>query len=226
MAAHRQNPADKLREYSITELEQIAEKFHDGIGDRFEIPIDVDLLLEDIKGVDLDIWPGLQANYGMLGMTGFNPNTGILSIYIDGQLADSSAGIRRYRMTVAEELAHIIIHRPAIEAVETPEDFKHIQTHDRWYLYERNAKWLAAAILMPASHVLRDAEKMYSEMITALPENMKYTNPEAIKKMIKSKLADKYDVSLMSMHYRLDKWPINVISKIEEAMKNQFDFLE
>lgn len=226
MAAHRQNPADKLREYSITELEQIAEKFHDGIGDRFEIPVDVDLLLEGIDGVDLDIWPGLQANYKMLGMTGFNSDTGILSIYIDDQLADSSSGIRRYRMTVAEELAHIIIHRPAIEAVEKPEDFKHIQSHDRWYLYERNAKWLAAAILMPASHVLRDAEKMYIEMISVLPGNMKFTNPEAIKKMITSKLADIYDVSFMSMHYRLDKWPINVISKIDEAMKNQFDFLE
>ncbi|MBW8016437.1 MAG: ImmA/IrrE family metallo-endopeptidase [Planctomycetes bacterium] len=226
MAAHRQNPADKLREYSITELEQIAEKFHDGIGDRFEIPVDVDLLLEDIDGVDLDIWPGLQANYRMLGMTGFNRHTGILSIYIDDQLADSSAGIRRYRMTVAEELAHIIIHRPAIEAVEKPEDFRHIQNHDRWYLYERNAKWLAAAILMPASHVLRDAGKMYTEMISALPADMKYTNPEAIKKMITSKLAAMYDVSVVSMHYRLEKWPINVISKIDEAMKNQFDFLE
>lgn len=192
MAAHRQNPADLLREYTAAELERKAKQFHDGISARFEIPVDVDKLLEDIDGVDLDIWPGLQANHKMLGMAGFNPDTRILSIYIDDRLADPSAGIRRYRMTVAEELAHTIIHRPAIEAVRTPEDFKLIQSHDKWYIYERNAKRLAAAILMPASHVLKDAQELYSEMISALPPNMKFSNPEAIKKMITSKLADMY----------------------------------
>lgn len=183
-------------------------------------------MLEDIDGVDLDIWPGLGANHKMLGMAGFNSDTEILSIYIDDQLADSSSGIRRYRMTVAEELAHTIIHRPAIEAVRTPHDFKLIQSDKRWYNYERNAKRLAAAILMPASHVLRDAGKLYNEMISALPVNMKYTNPEAVKKMITSKLANMYEVFLISMQYRLGEWPINVVSKIDEAMKNQFDFLE
>jgi len=226
MAAHRQNPVDLLREHTAAELEHKAKQFHDGIGDRFEIPVDVDLLLEDIDGVDLDIWPGLQANHKMLGMTGYNPDTKILSIYIDDCLADSSAGIRRYRMTVAEELAHIIIHRPAIEAVRTPEDFKLIQSHSKWYKYERNAKRLAAAILMPPSNILRDAQELYSEMISALPSEFKFSNPEAIKKMITSKLADIYEVSIMSMNIRLGEWPIKVITKIDQAMDNQFDFLE
>jgi Zn-dependent peptidase ImmA (M78 family) len=226
MAAHRQNPADLLREYTIVELEQIADKFHGRLGEKFGIPVDIDLLLENTEGVDLDIWPGLAANHELLGMAGINPDTDILYVYIDDELADRSASIRRYRMTVAEELAHILIHRPAIEAVKTVIDFKLIQNHQKWHLYERNAKRLAAALLMPASFILGDARELYSKMIKSLPNLHKYSNPDAIKKIIASLLAERYLVSVESMRYRLKEWPINVFDKIDQAMKNQFDFLE
>ncbi|MHB0945692.1 MAG: ImmA/IrrE family metallo-endopeptidase [Sedimentisphaerales bacterium] len=226
MAAHRQNPADLLREYTATELEHIADGYHSGIGGRFEIPVDIDVLLENTPGVDLDIWPGLAANHSMLGMTGIDSETNRIFVYIDDKLADTSASMRRYRMTVAEELAHILIHRPAIEAVSTVEDFRFIQNHPKWYIYERNAKRLAAALLMPASSVLNDARKLYSKMIDSLPVELKHSNPEAIKGMMASLLADKYEVSVGSMSFRLNEWPINVLAKIDHAMKNKFNFLE
>lgn len=140
MAAHRQNPADFLREYSVTELEHIADKFHDGLGEKFDIPVDIDLLLENTEDVDLEIWPGLAANHKMHGMAGIDPDTKKIFVYIDDKLADTSAYKRRYRMTVAEEFSHILIHRPAIEAVTTVKDFKAIQEHPKWYIYERNTK--------------------------------------------------------------------------------------
>jgi len=226
MAAHRQNPADLLREYTVAELEHIADKYHSGIGGKFEIPVDIDLLLENTSSVDLDIWPGLAANHNLLGMSGINPDTNVIYIYIDDKLADTSASMRRYRMTVAEEFAHILIHRPAIEAVKTAEDFKLIQNHPKWYIYERNAKRLAAALLMPAPYLLKDAPELYSEIITRLPEPYKFSNPEAIKNKITGLLADKYLVSVESMRYRLKEWPIDVLDKIDQAIKNQFDFLE
>jgi Zn-dependent peptidase ImmA (M78 family) len=226
MAAHRQNPADLLREYSIPELEHIAEDFHNTSGRKFEIPVDVDLLLENTKDVDLDIWPGLAANHNLLGMAGINPDTNIIYIYIDDKLADTSALMRRYRMTVAEELAHILLHKPAIEVVKTAEDFKLIQNHPKWYLYERNAKRLAAALLMPAPYLLKDAPELYGEIIARLPEPYKFSNPDAIKNKITSLLADKYLVSVESMRYRLKEWPMNVLDKIDQAIKNQFDFFE
>jgi hypothetical protein len=224
MAAHRQNPADLLHEYSVAELECIAEKFHGGLGDKFEIPVDVDLLLESADGVDLDVWPGLSANHKLLGMAGIDPATKIIFVYIDDKLADTSANTRRYRMTVAEELAHILIHRPAIEAVKTVEDFELIQGHHKWHSYERNAKRLAAALLMPAPYLLKDARELYGKIITVLPDP--YMFPDLIKNKIIGLLADKYLVSVESMKYRLKEWPISVIDKIDKAVDNKFDFLE
>ena len=226
MAAHRQNPADLLREYTAAELEHIADKFHSGKGGKFEIPVDIDFLLENTNGVELDIWPGLAANHNLMGMAGFNPAENIIYIYIDDKLADTSANKRRYRMTVAEELAHILIHRPAIEAVKTTEDFKLIQSHPKWYIYERNAKRLAAALLMPAVYILKDANELYSKMIDGLPESLKFSNPDAIKKMMINLLADRFEVSVETMRYRLKEWPINILDKIDQAMKGQFNFLE
>ena len=226
MTAHKQNPADLLREYTVVELEQIADKFHGRLGEKFGIPVDIDLLLENTEGVDLDIWPGLAANHELLGMAGINPDTAILYVYIDDELADKSASIRRYRMTVAEELAHILIHRPAIEAVKTVIDFKLIQNHQKWHLYERNAKRLAAALLMPAPYLLKDAPELYSEIIACLPEPYRFSNPDAIKNKITGLLAERYLVSVESMRYRLKEWPINVLDKIDQAVKKQFDFLE
>lgn len=213
MAAHRQNPADLLREYTAAELEHIADKYHSGTGGKFEIPVDIDLLLENTDGVDLDIWPGLAANHKLLGMAGINPATNVIYIYIDDKLADTSANKRRYRMTVAEELAHILIHRPAIEAVKTIQDFKLIQSHDKWHRYERNAKRLAAALLMPASYILNDVRELYSKMIESLPDSHKYSNLNAIKKTLVNLLADRYEVSVETMNIRLDEWPVGVFKK-------------
>ena len=59
----------------------------------------------------------------------------------------------------------------------------------------------------------------------AIPEDMRYSNPAAVQKWVVSKLADKYDVSFMSMQFRLNEWPIKVLEKIEDAMRGHLDFL-
>jgi len=57
-------------------------------------------------------------------MVGVDLDTGEIIIYIDETLATSESLLRRYRMTVAEELAHLILHRKAIESVRDPTDFQ------------------------------------------------------------------------------------------------------
>jgi hypothetical protein len=227
MTAHRTNPADLLRTYSVAELERIAEEYHGKSGDGFYIPVDIDLLVEKREDVDLDIWPGMQANHKLLGMVGINPQEEKkIRIYIDADLADRAEMRNRYRMTIAEELAHVLLHRPAIESVAHPDDFKFIQTHPQWYEYERNAKRLAAALLMPAQYLIEDARKLYTEIIHKLPVQYKYTNASAVQKTIVAALAKRYEVSFQSMEYRLNEWPIQVLRKIDEAMKNQMSFLD
>lgn len=228
MAAHRNNPVDKLRTYNISELERIAVSYLKDNGHSGSVPVDIDELLEKVPGVDLDIYPALAANHGLLGMAGVDDD-GVLTVYIDDKLADRSSALRRYRMTVAEELAHIILHRDAIEAVREPAHFKALHSHPEWYRCERNAKWLAAALLMPADHLIRDSSEQFQQIMRALakvePEPIMPSSDTIVKHM-GGRLADKYLVSAQSMGYRLNDWPVEVTSKVDNAIRDGLDFLD
>lgn len=224
MSAHRQNPADLLRKYTAAELERIAEQYHSRAADGFTIPVDIEYIIETTPGIDLDVYLRLKANHGILGMAGVNAD-GAITIYIDDELMDQDSQQRRARMTLAEEFAHVLIHGEAIQHVKDVKDFGLIHSHPNWPTFDRNAKRLAAALLMPARTVIEDGSEWYSKIVSALPVDMRYSNVAAVQKMVISKLADKYDVSFMSMQIRLGEWPIKVLEKIEAAMQEGLDFL-
>jgi Zn-dependent peptidase ImmA (M78 family) len=165
-----------------------------------------------------------MANHGIMGMAGINTD-GTFSIFIDDVLADNDAQQRKARMTLAEEFAHLLIHGDAIRQVKSPTDFKLIHSHPKWPIFDRNAKRLAAALLMPARTLIEDTGQWYALILSKLPDHLRYSNPSAVQKTIISKLADKYDVSFSSMRYRLDEWPIRLLDKIEKAMRDRLSFL-
>lgn len=74
----------------------------------------------------------------------------------------------RYRMTVAEELAHVLLHRELIDGVIDVATFKALQNHYRWRTMERNTKRLAAAVLMPGECVPTEARLLYRQMVKAV----------------------------------------------------------
>jgi hypothetical protein len=53
-----------------------------------------------------------------------------------------------------------------------------------------------------------------------------YNNPAVIKKYIANDLAKRYEVSPPAMKFRLEKWPVEVIGKIDRAMKDGLNFLD
>ena len=69
--------------YTVAELERKAQAFlREQLGDDVPIPVDVDLLLERIEGVDLDYWPALRANHGLEGMVARDVESGRLLVFI------------------------------------------------------------------------------------------------------------------------------------------------
>ncbi|MFH0981669.1 MAG: ImmA/IrrE family metallo-endopeptidase [Planctomycetota bacterium] len=206
--------------YLVKDIEQRARQFlREHLGDQVEIPIDVDLLLETIDGVDLDYFPSLRGSYRTEGMVARDTTSGLLVIYVDEELADRHR--QRYRMTVAEELSHVILHRSVIEKISSIEAFKELQGHRSWYNLERNAKRLAAAILMPADKVIKAAEELYPRLVKVAG----FDNPEAVKKQLAINLAKNFEVSTQAMTYRLNEWPVRVYDRADEAMKNELDYL-
>ncbi len=216
------DPISYLRIYDIPELERIAHEQLKKLANGFSIPVDVEHIVEELPNVDLDYYPCLRSNYGLDGMIGRDPDTKEIIIYIDEELATSERLLRRYRMTIAEELAHLILHRKAIESVEKPNDFLHLHRLPEWYKYERNAKKLAAMILMPYEYVLKHSRNLYHEIIS----HIGFSNAEVVKNFLASKIADRYEVSLQTMKIRLGEWPVNVMDKIDRAMQDKLDFLD
>jgi hypothetical protein len=216
------DPTGQLRTYSVQELEQISRQALDRIGLDGLPPVDIEYLIETLPGVQLDYYPALKANHQILGMVCREVPSNRFLIFIDADLADSESQRARYRMTVAEEYAHLLIHRTAIETVQGIDGFRALLRFRKWYECERNAKKLAAMLLMPSAWIDRDSRALYSQLVRVAG----FGNPDIIKKFLKNKLAERYEVSLQAMEIRLQEWPVKIYEKVEQAMKDGLDFLE
>ncbi len=213
-------PIPEPRTYDVPEIERLAYDFlHERYRANVPIPIDIDFLIEELPDVDLDIWPGLRANHQLEGMVMRDADTGAIVVCIDDTLADKNP--TRYRMTVAEELGHLILHRKLIEQVKSPADFRSIQSHYRAWQMERNAKRFAAAILMPSASLSAAACSLYPKLVGAVG----FKNPDAVRRKLVAMLAQSFGVSPEAMRIRCTEWPMKIDEKIEQAMRDQLDFL-
>ncbi len=205
--------------YTVADLERRAQKFlHEQLGQDVPIPVDIDLLLEQVPEVDLDYWPGLRSNHGLEGMVARDVQKGSLYIFIDADLADTQP--TRYRMTVAEELAHLVLHRKMIDQITEPADFRELQRHYRWHEMERNAKRFGAAILMPGDAVTREARLVFPKLVRVAG----FGNIAAVQNHLVSLLAKTFEVSAQAMKIRLTEWPMRVFDNIREAMESGLDY--
>lgn len=213
-----------LRTYSISDLERLASQQLQELKKlgHFTIPIDIETIVEKLCGIDIEVQRGLKELHNTWGLVGVDQDTEEFVIVVDDQLSDLAHLSKIYRMTVAEEFAHIRLHGKAIKNVRTPEDFRTLHNHRDWHEQDRNAKRFAAALLMPAENVLKDSRKLYKQMVGIAG----YGDPQAIKKHLANELSEKYGVSVATMKYRLTEWPVSVDDKVDSAMKEKLDFLD
>lgn len=213
-----------LRTYSAAELERLASQQLQQLKDlqNFTIPVDIEAIVEKFHKIVIDVKRGLKEHHNIWGMVGPDLDTGDIVILVDDQLLDLDHLYKIYRMTIAEEFAHVLLHSDAIRKAKSIEDFIALQNHSDWDKHDRNAKRLAAALLMPVENVLNDSRRIYKQMVAIAG----YEKPEVIKKLMASKLAESYEVSAPTMKFRLGEWPIRVTEKIDRAMQNKLEFLD
>ncbi len=156
-----------------------------------------------------------------------DPTTGELAVYIASELMDdeSPGGIARYRMTVAEELAHLKLHREAIDGMEKPDDFRKLHNHPQWTEIERNAKRFAAAILIPPKHLSLQAREGYSEIVGVLNRQGITPTQPVVEKWLCTRLAKRFEVSETAMRIRMREWPEKITDKIASAISDGLDYL-
>lgn len=212
-------PPGTYPQYQISELERIArrlleERFSEGVS----IPVDIDYLAETEPGVSLDIMPGLRHTFGIAGAVVVHPEERRFTILIDQSVADGNAAF--YRFTVAEEFSHLILHRAILEQIKTVEDAARLHVSPAYYDHlDRNAKWLASALLMPEWCLQEDAKAFFTTLRTARLDEQTLTYKLTIR------LAQRYNVSQAAMSHRLRNWPLNIYEAIRQAFAAGFNSL-
>jgi hypothetical protein len=154
--------SDSLRTYTLSELERIAQQQLQELKrlGHFAIPVDIEAIVERLD-IEIDVKRGLKEAHNIWGMVAVDLDTDGLIILVDDTLLDTDRLRNLYRMTVAEEFAHSLLHKKAIKKIKTVEDFKALQNHPDWHKHDRNAKWLAASLLMPSESMLNDSRELY-----------------------------------------------------------------
>jgi hypothetical protein len=150
----------KVREFGLWELERIAA---DALAKDAHClrgrQVNIEHLLEIGFSVRLLAYHGLARDwrtYAFINTTG-------KYVFVDADLMDNVGQAKKYRFTLAEELAHLLIHTSLFADCATIED--RMATEDalnevRRDRVENNAKALASMILMPQKAVREFVESV------------------------------------------------------------------
>lgn len=163
--ADTENPSHKkpqIQDYPLWKLEKIAQ---DVLEDTeyciAKYCVDIEKLIETKYGIVIDIHYALQKNHGVMAYMLIHSKR----LFIDDRLIDDPRLTKRYRFTLAEELAHFIIHRHVYKDCKTLDERIEAELlltrQEQWFL-ETNAKALASAILMPKTIIEPRIEELFS----------------------------------------------------------------
>ena len=205
--------------YGLPKLESLAQALLRERWPALAIPVDIDYLAEQEPDVVLDTEQGLRDRFGVPGATVYPPKEDRFTVLIDGAVADGNPGF--YRFTVAEELGHVRLHRAILRSVRRMEDAVALQTSDDYQFMDRNAKWFASAVLMPRDPLLRDAKRIYAELV----KQHGLGRPELIRRALVIRLGQRYIVNVSPMEFRLRNWPLEVMKLVDHALEAKMNSL-
>ena len=156
------------------------------------VRVDIERLIETKYGIIPTTHFGLQEKYGVMAYMLTQGNR----IFIDDKLLDNPRFGQRYRFTLAEELAHYILHKDIYKDSKTIderiEQESLLTRQEKWFL-ETNAKALASAVLMPKTMI----EGRIDNLFSAVRNNPTQTFS------IMNKLSQEFDVSEKAVKRRL-----------------------
>ncbi|MGD0267317.1 MAG: ImmA/IrrE family metallo-endopeptidase [Candidatus Methylomirabilota bacterium] len=207
----------RVPNYTVAELERRAEALvRARCGWPPDLPVDIEFLVDQEPGILLDILPGLRETCGVAGLVRYEPEADRMRVIIDAEVADHPSA-SFYRFTVAEEFAHILLHRDIMTQARTAEDLEALHTWSGYGTVDRNAKRLAAALTVSARARILD---------TDLVKAAGFGDPAAIQAHLEGRLARRHAVSAAARRPRLKAWPLRITQKVERAMRERFTVLE
>ena len=193
--ADTKKPALKVRDFSLWELERIAS---DALGKAPRCVagrrVNIERLLQEGFGVRILSYADLARQwktYAFINTTG-------KYVFVDADLLDNVGQAKKYRFTLAEELAHLLIHTSLFANCETIEARLAIEdavNEVRRNRLESNARALASAILMP--------EKTLRPFVESGLEQFVDEHGHVLVDELASAISQEYDVNFRAAKRRL-----------------------
>lgn len=163
--------------------------------------VDIERTLEEKYQINIDILP-LDEGRGVQAFLNLAEKT----VYVDLGLSDLDYNEKRYRFTLAEELAHYHLHVGLFQNVKTVEDYIKLYNsipEEDSSVFELNAKALAGMILMPEDLFIKQLVQHRDSRLSVLG---KEPGPEAMSLMVSEaqrELMDDFNVSEDAVRHRL-----------------------
>jgi len=210
------NTSDLVPEYKVWQLQQFADEllaatFPSGCA----IPVEIENVAYHL-GLDIAPIPGLRQARDVLGAF-YRDAQGRYWVAVDEHMMDYREN--RYRFTVAEEIAHFVLHRPQIEKARDIAGAIELQRRlrNRYRFTESNARRLAAEMLMPRRVLCEDLAKAYAEVVRVAG----FRNLEAVAKQVTDILRRRYVVSHEAMRHQLRTHQFQAYEAIQKALRLQ-----
>lgn len=193
--ADTKKPAIKVRDYRLYELERIAaDALREGESCIKGRRVDIERLILEKFRLKIESFTDLRRRWDAYAFI----DTTAKVIFIDADLMNEKRLEKKYRFTLAEELAHFLIHRQLFVNCHTAEDRMQIEEmlDERTEAYmESNAKALASAILMPKTGVEPLVESLAGKLVDVEGHIL-------VDKLV-SALAEEYDVNFQAAKRRM-----------------------
>ncbi|MFO8013345.1 MAG: ImmA/IrrE family metallo-endopeptidase [Phycisphaerae bacterium] len=210
------NTSDPVPEYKVWQLQKhadalLAAAFSSG----YPIPVEIENVAYHL-GLDIAPIPGLRQSCDVVGALYRDPE-GRYWVAVDEHMMDYREN--RYRFTVAEEIAHFVLHRDQIEKATDIAGAIALQRRlrERYRFTESNARRLAAEMLMPRRALREDLAKAYAEVVGVAG----FRNFEAVAKHVTDVLRRRYVVSHETMRYQLRTHEFQAYEAMREAVRRQ-----
>jgi hypothetical protein len=208
---------DGLVDYTRGQLECLAaDLLRKRVDVPFRAPINVEVLLENTPDVHIEDMRGLREKYSVEGAVCTEDDTHELTVLVDYHLMNGpdDAG---YNAVIAEEFAHIILHRAVIQQIKSIDDFIEFRKCPQWKQIELDARGFSAAVRMPEQLIMRRAEAVYPEVV----DEHGFGDPHSIAKLVRNRLAEIFVTPVADMHARLVQWPCPVAARVIASADRQ-----
>jgi Zn-dependent peptidase ImmA (M78 family) len=192
---------------TLPELQKIGDEILDKCNkDNPYYEVDIDGIVEKCYDIRIEGAP-LKWEHGVEGY----PCLGGHKIFIDSGLMNDDRQERRYRFTLAEEFAHIILHKDIWKNVNTPEEWADAWKNlsdDIHNKLDNNAKELAGIILLPRYLFINRAVEIRDSLYVTFGHELSRLSDiqkDEIKYSIIKVLTDNFNVSSQPCEIRMER---------------------